>query len=130
MFELPMSNMMKLDVLKYNVEFYMTDSRERKRTVSVIIRKRAVMKKTCLVTVDVSRTNGSQLKNPDISGALYTLRIQYSYIIVASFHKMRDLYFTLDTEFFIKLFFLFSCFGVPFGFIFLHFLNFMNSFQT
>ena len=23
--------------------------------------------------------NGSQLKNPDISGALYTLRIQYSY---------------------------------------------------
>ena len=45
MFELPMSNMMKLDVLKYNVEFYMTDSRERKRTVSVIIRKRAVMKK-------------------------------------------------------------------------------------
>ena len=24
-------------------------------------------------------SNGSQLKNPDISGALYTLRIQYSY---------------------------------------------------
>ena len=23
--------------------------------------------------------NGGQLKNPDISGALYTLRIQYSY---------------------------------------------------
>jgi len=26
-----------------------------------------------------SKNNGSQLKNPDISGALYTLRIQYSY---------------------------------------------------
>ena len=25
------------------------------------------------------KTNGSQFKNPDISGALYTLRIQYSY---------------------------------------------------
>ena len=45
MFELPMLNMMKLDVLKYNDEFYMPDSRERKRTISVIIRKRAVMKK-------------------------------------------------------------------------------------
>ena len=26
-----------------------------------------------------SNSNGSQIKNPDISGALYTLRIQYSY---------------------------------------------------
>ena len=26
-----------------------------------------------------TQTNGSQLKNPDISGAPYTLRIQYSY---------------------------------------------------
>ena len=26
-------------------------------------------------------TNGSQLKNPDISGAVYTLRIQYEYIV-------------------------------------------------
>ena len=29
----------------------------------------------------VAETNGSQLKNPDISGALYTLRIQYSYTV-------------------------------------------------
>ena len=27
----------------------------------------------------VTKCNGSQLKNPDISGVLYTLRIQYSY---------------------------------------------------
>ena len=26
------------------------------------------------------KTNGSQFKNPDLSGALHTLRIQYSYI--------------------------------------------------
>ena len=29
--------------------------------------------------LELPLTNGSQLKNPDISGALYTLRIQYSY---------------------------------------------------
>ena len=29
--------------------------------------------------VSISKCNGSQLKKPDISGALFTLRIQYSY---------------------------------------------------
>ena len=29
----------------------------------------------------VFKSNRGQLKNPDISGALYTLRIQYSYLI-------------------------------------------------
>ena len=34
--------------------------------------------------------NGSQLKNPDISGALYTLRIQYSYTQTQCENGARD----------------------------------------
>jgi len=31
------------------------------------------------IITGVKNYNGSKLKNPDVSGALYTLRIQYSY---------------------------------------------------